>query len=236
MAESISFVGFNNTQKHDILNGLFSLQGAIYLLDEYGEQIWRVNEVDLTALWKNIYKSLGYWGIPLDESYLLFEDMKLYQGVEINLRRGILPTILPIERFYYLKTCDVRLSRKLIASHAPDRWKEQLLFPLWCSYDLIGEVYDDLVDVSEDTTTFNCNRFLIQYETQGRLRTQEEYQLFISKINKRMKDLLVKRKNIEEAQLIYEWFLKAIQKVNDILLQYTLGTASHQSMTSSASF
>jgi hypothetical protein len=219
IAENISFAGFNGTQRQDILNALFLMQMTIYSLDEYGEQTWRIKDADLTILWRKIYKSLDYWGITPAESYLLVSDMNLYQRVEINLRRGILPTILPIDRFYYLKTCDVRLSRKLIAKRAPDRRKEELLFPLWCSYDLVGEVYDDLTDVSEDTITFNCNRFLFQYETQGRLKTQEEYQLFISKLNQQMKNLVIKRNNIEEAQLIHEWFLIAVQKVHDLLLQ-----------------
>lgn len=215
--QGLSFAGFSGRQKQQMLNALYLLQSAIYSLDKYGEETWCINGSNLAEYWEKIHQRLDLWGLSSVERSFLLRDMKSYQQVELDLRKRIPPTALPIDRFYYLKTCDVRLGRRLIAIHSPDGDKEELLYPLWACFDLAGEIYDDLTDVTEDMTTFNCNRFLIGYETQGAARTQKEYRQFLCTVEQRMRDVYNDRRGALEAEFIYKIFSKMVRDVNALL-------------------
>lgn len=197
--DNLRLAGTSPKAQKQLTVKLSLLQRTIYALDCYGETSWDIEHQVLEVLWQNIYGQLMSWELTLKDAGHLLEDMQAYQQVELQLRKGVLPTSLPLEEFYYLKTCDVRLSRKLIATSSKGLCTDQQLL-LWNCFDIISEVYDDLSDIEEDLFDFNCNRFLFQKSLYGGLCAQHDYEKYLDKIKDQM---MVQLKACEDSITAY---------------------------------
>lgn len=162
------------------LQTLLNLQCSIYELDEYGESNWNIDPRELDQIWQGIRHS---WSVvpTKGSSRPSLAEIQNYQRIELNMREGRRPDMMPIEVFYECKTCDVRLMRQLIwnAYEKPDALTRRL----WEVFDLSGEVLDDLSDVSEDHLTYNGNRFAFCMRQHGAQRTIRLYELFIAQLS-----------------------------------------------------
>lgn len=169
-----------------VLSRLVAIQMAVYALDTYGETCWRIQPARLAQLWEAITRELQTLGIGIEQTEMLTDQMRRYQHVEMSLRTscGLLTT--PLERFYELKTCDVRMSRAILGIVTRGDAHPE---PAWDCFDAISEVCDDLEDVSEDAITFNCNRFLLQRWATGYEMTAVLYLDYLETLSARMQRL-----------------------------------------------
>ena len=157
------------------------LQLDIYNLDEYLETVWQCKPKKLEAYWKKIYKALDYFGIKNKEE--ICGDIHRYQKRELDMRAMKYPMKMKFESIYRIKSCDVKLLRKLIYLADPklNKWVKE---SDWNNFDLITEVNDDVEDLFEDMEIYNCNRFLIGMVINGKKKTIKQYKAFIQKIGK----------------------------------------------------
>ena len=139
---------------------LFDLQASIYFLDHTLETVWETEMDAVENHWKNIHHDLRVLGVADEKLNLYSRHILKYQKHELELRKQKLPMRLSMEYFYFYKSCDVKLLRKLIYDKYPSLAKIYRLSD-WRVFDLITEVNDDVEDVYEDLTTINGNRFLL---------------------------------------------------------------------------
>jgi hypothetical protein len=203
-----------------LMETIRALQRSVYSLDCYGESTWNVDFGQITGLWDSIYRGFIPLKISPDQVKLLVTDMKRYEEIELSLREGKLPTRFPIENFYRLKACDVKMSRKIL-SFAATSELSPILSRLWDCFDLVSEVHDDLEDVREDLLSYNCNRFIIEGQAIGKIRTNEDYRQFLQAIIERTTELLEKAKNsdIAHAHEIGRWVMSKAD-LSKALLDY----------------
>ncbi len=188
-----------NYKNHPIISALKELQIAIYFLDHHLETNWTIDpEKDLKKYWKEIYRSLTNCGVDQKVHDDYCKLIYRYQKHELYLRQNKLPTSLNIEHYYYFKSCDVKLLRRIISDKFP--MIKRLHPPAdWRYFDLITEVNDDVEDVFEDGFTINGNYFLIDHLKNGIDKAQENMNGFIEQIA---------RKNSERLKLkkgSYKW-------------------------------
>ncbi len=183
--QHLTFSIADGTTRQWVFSKLIALQKCVYLLDRYGELAWHIKPEALAIIWGNITARVEAFGCEREATALL-RDMKKYQGIELSMRHASSPSEIRISNFYFLKTCDVRLSRRLISSFGPC---SEECTQAWGWYDLASEVCDDLNDVDEDLETYNCNRYLLKLRSQGFLPTQSEYHEFLNRIRKGVTEL-----------------------------------------------
>ena len=151
--------------------------------------------------------------MPLQSNYYLFQDIFKYQSIELNLRNGIFPLEIPIDYFYHLKTCDIRLTRNIIKISSK-RSKEN--YSLWNYYDIINEIYDDIVDLYEDQVTFNCNRIILSINKIGAINTYKQYSVFLQKLKKQIL-FLFRENNIYSKNELVDYCFHQINVNNKLL-------------------
>lgn len=164
-----------------IWHHLLELQSSIYFLDAHLEANWNTDTVVLDWHWKNINDHLAVFGVNGQEGNQYLNHIKKYEKHELELRKGKMPMRLDMEYFYFYKSCDVKLLRRLI-------YERNNLSALcgslaeWRYYDLITEVNDDVDDLIEDLDFYNGNRFLLTILAQGKKVAKKEFLDFISLI------------------------------------------------------
>lgn len=166
----------------DFIDQLIRLQEAIYMLDDKLESKWEITDSDLEQEWEYIRKNLQVIkGDDVNvEDYLKL--IRNYQSRELALR-------LPNQdgfnndfiEFYFTKSCDVKLIRRLIYEKNPVLYN---LVPLeaWDLFDLITEINDDVVDLKEDLPTLNGNRLLYLIFKVGKYDTKEIFTKYLKDI------------------------------------------------------
>lgn len=160
---------------------LKALQLSIYHLDAYSEAYWQLCRRTIDEFWVGIRQALAQLGEDRESSELLLRDMLDYQELELALRGGAGEPLPSLPRYYHLKTCDVRLARRLINRRAtapipsPQRYQDA-----WELYDRVAELCDDLEDLEEDIGTYNGNRFLLGIGSAGAAPTLDEYRRFVA--------------------------------------------------------
>ena len=162
---------------------LEQLQKNIYALDTYLESIWDLKEEVLLKKWKKIFKALEKFGLSKKEQGEWCREIFVYQKQEIALRKKLQPTRLDISKFYFYKSCDVKLMRRLLYRADPELNKT-VSYSDWIGFDYLTEVNDDIEDVFEDCEVYNCNRFLFALYNWGKSVTSKEYLTFIGQIQK----------------------------------------------------
>ena len=166
---------------HELIKKLMRLQEAIYHLDHHLETHWEVKKKDLKPYWNEIYAALTALGIKKSHHDDYCKLIYKYQKHELYLREHKLPIRFDIEFYYYFKSCDVKLLRRIIYDNYPSL-KSKFSHADWRYFDLITEVNDDVEDVFEDRTTINGNYFLIGHFTNGSTWAKREMSGFIKTI------------------------------------------------------
>ncbi len=178
----------------EFVNHLMDVQYQIYMLDAYLESQWEINKKALEVYWEAIHISLEHMGNKKKKITSLISEIEEYQQIEKNCRKDKWPTKVSFKKFYTTKSCDVRLIRHLIYRAYPDLeklWSEDT----WIYYDLITEIHDDIADMEEDIKTYNGNRFLISILRKGADKTQEEYELYLTRISAKAKTYFEDKKD-----------------------------------------
>jgi hypothetical protein len=197
---------FKNATSEQILkDGLYQkliqLQADIYHLDSYLENNWDVNDMGLEVYWSEIFNSLSSIGVTSEKHHDYVKQILKYQKHEIELRSYKLPTRMSMEYFYFYKSCDVKLIRRLIAEFLPGL-QEPILASEWRYFDLITEINDDVTDIEEDISTINGNRVLISLNTLGSKQTLKDFSAYMTEVVKKSKEKYAsgstKEKNIHE--------------------------------------
>jgi len=153
---------------------LIELQKAIYYLDAHLEANWVTSEVALKSHWKNIENHLYYFQIKTESTKSYLSHIKKYEKHELDLRNSKSPLRFKMDYFYFYKSCDVKLLRRLI--YEKFGLSRQLgSLSLWKYYDLVTEVNDDVEDVFEDLNFINANRYLIHILKNGISESQTFY-------------------------------------------------------------
>jgi hypothetical protein len=144
----------------DILSALWSVQRAIYRLDDYGERTWNLSADYVMELWEGVDSAVARveGSAALRAEFL--HDLAAYRDIEIARRTGAEVTGTTLERFYFLKASDLRLARSLIAVSTGHRSSTRAQ-ELWEMCEVLGEICDDLADINEDAGTYNANRVAI---------------------------------------------------------------------------
>ena len=167
------------------LQQLSDLQTAIYHLDAYLESNWDIDEQQLDAKWVIIYEKLSACGLTKKYHKDYVSHIQKYQKHELQLREGLLPTRLSMEYFYYYKSCDVKLIRRLIYDRYPALAKLYTLGD-WRYFDRITEVDDDVSDIHEDQHTINGNRFLITIKEEGIDEAKSQFSQYMKGVRQRL--------------------------------------------------
>lgn len=175
--EILKLVGEDYDQSQFILE-LKGLQLKIYELDQYLETHWEVVDDELDAFWQAIRESLNTCMTSKGDSEKYLSHIKKYQHHELQLREDKLPTRFKLSYFYFYKSCDVKLIRRLIYDRFPHLRK---LMPesSWRAFDYITEIDDDVEDVYEDQETINANAYMISILTEGNEHANNQYRLFL---------------------------------------------------------
>jgi len=145
---------------------LIQLQYDIYKLDHELETNWDVDMDIIADRWSRIHADLARLGVPQAKWDNYSNHIYKYQKHELEIRDRKLPTRLSMEYFYFYKSCDVKLLRRLIYDRNPSL-NTVAKTADWRLFDLVTEINDDVEDVQEDTGTINGNRFLISMMQNG---------------------------------------------------------------------
>jgi hypothetical protein len=179
--ELIELGDISKKEYETVWQHLLALQTSIYYLDAHLEANWNTDAEVLGWHWENINQHLAAFGILGQESKQYLNHIKKYEKHELELRNGKMPMRLDMEYFYFYKSCDVKLLRRLIY----ERYHLSVLcgsLAEWRYYDLITEVNDDVDDLLEDLDFYNGNRFLLTILTFGKQVAKKEFFNFISLI------------------------------------------------------
>jgi len=210
LPELIIFGG--KTWSESYYEQLIDLQYHIYKLDHELETNWKVDMKIINNRWTEIYKSLDRLGISRKQHDRYCRHIYKYQKHELDIRNQKLPTRLSMEYFYFYKSCDVKLLRKLIYRHNPTLAKE-IKESEWRLFDLVTEVNDDVTDLQEDIHTINGNRFLISLKQFGPDRTKSIFADFLQELKLRNDATPLRFKDID----LHAWTDEQIVVTQELL-------------------
>ncbi len=205
-------------QNQKFIEHLHSIQTQIYLLDAYLESNWTLEENALKRHWENITSSLEDLGYKSKDHRDLLSEIRKYEHIEEQCRSDVWPTKVSFEKFYSIKSCDVRLIRHLIYTASPalkTTWKESL----WKYYDLITEINDDIADLEEDLQTYNGNRFLISILRKGTRKTEKSYREFIHQSVAKANHYFKLHPKQERHHELHDWIIIRTKETLELLAQ-----------------
>ncbi len=168
-----------------LMEKLEDLQFSIYILDHHLETVWDIEISDLDHYWKDIYTDLSSLEIPTHKHDDFCKHIYKYQRHELQLRESIYPDRFKLNYFYFYKSCDVKLIRRIMYSKYP-KMKTFASEGQWRLFDYVTEVNDDIEDVFEDTLHYNANPFLIGILQNGKDQTYTRYTSFLTSIQKEL--------------------------------------------------
>jgi len=175
---------------------LYKLQASIYELDNYLETVWELEEAKIESYWSDMKKELLYLVPDQSKHDQYLYQISVYLKREVGLRQKSFPLSTTLDYFYYYKSCDVRLMRRLIYDHSLTN-RSKLQPRLWLLYDLATEINDDVDDLLEDLEAYNCNRLLLDLYVNGAAYAASTFKSFLLDL-KRRNDLYVGPKGIKE--------------------------------------
>lgn len=206
--------GLSNKDKEVLEQKLIRLQQDIYFLDEYLESNWELDRSELKSYWNRIHQSLSNLKVPAK----LYDDYSShiykYQHHEEQLRQDVDMLRLSMEYFYFYKSCDVKLLRRIIYDYAPKLNKHYSLSD-WRYFDLITEVNDDVDDLIEDLSTINGNRLLLLIRQKGIDVARKEFNDFMDVIAQKSTDRLALRG--ASYQYIHDRTIEQVVATKDML-------------------
>ena len=157
-----------------LVGRLVDLQIAIYQLDQYLESNWKTSKRELNKYWKQIHEALSFLSVPENEHDDYLKHLKKYQQHELAMRSGKYPTSLSLKYYYFYKSCDVKLIRRIIYDFIPSL-KKMIKLSEWRAFDLITEINDDVEDVYEDVGVINGNYFQFELAQKGKEFTSQKF-------------------------------------------------------------
>lgn len=203
---------------------LGKLQSAIYSLDEYYESVWNVEVAARRRLWKEIERCLATLA-PQSDSGDLLRDIRAYEDVEASFRYLTNGRDFEISTYYHLKTCDVRLSRRLIEMRSGQSRRDHRL-RAWNVYDLASELLDDVADLGADVDTFNGNRLVFGLIRHDPRKVIEDSFRFLQQIEYRAQHLLP-RLHSDEVKPVY-WCFDIVRQLRATFRSDAFGYALTQ--------
>lgn len=230
--ELYRIAGISGEEQQTFHNKLKKLQTSIYHLDAHLEENWILDESVLADRWEQIYLDLQDFGIGQSDVEKYCIHIRRYERHEKQLRQGILPQKYSMEYFYFYKSCDVKLMRRLIFEHFPSL-KKLFYLSEWRWFDLITEVNDDIADLFEDLDFINGNSFLICLIQSGRQVTEKSFSDFIDYIE--TKNNLADRSRSEWSNAIFEMTNENILLTRALLMD-NLNTFTNEDLNKSALF
>lgn len=168
----------------DYYEKLIKLQYHIYRLDHELETHWKVDMKIVEHRWQAIYQALSDLGIAHEDHDAYCRHIYKYQKHELDIRKMKLPTRLSMEYFYFYKSCDVKLLRKIIYKNNA-KLSRTIKESQWRLFDLVTEINDDVADLQEDISTINGNRFLISLKQFGEKTTADVFGAFLDELTDR---------------------------------------------------
>lgn len=156
----------NDKEQDTFLSKLYSLQEKIYYLDKYLESSWSIQTEELEEYWKSIGLCLEDLNIHPKNHAEYLSLIHRYQNHELLLRQKTAFSNISLDYYYYYKSCDVKLLRRLIYEYNPALEKAFDLSE-WTCFDLITEINDDIDDIEEDKEVINGNGFILNAYLNG---------------------------------------------------------------------
>ncbi|HRX28285.1 MAG TPA: hypothetical protein P5235_02800 [Saprospiraceae bacterium] len=166
------------------VESLIELQEKIYDLDSILESDWDIDPMHLSEQWKQINQCQLFRDFSREEKVEWCREILKYQSHELALRKGISPLGLDMEYFYYFKSCDVKLLRKLIYEQFAEL-HDYINLSDWKLFDLVTEINDDVMDLHEDCQYYNGNAFLISMVQDGKELTRNKFADFLNECGKK---------------------------------------------------
>jgi hypothetical protein len=160
-SELISLIKVENSE--ELLEKLIQLQTDIYHLDQLLESKWEIATEEFDVHWETIGRTLLTLGIPAQQHENYLANIKTYLRHEMWLREGVNPTDLDLEEYYYYKSCDVQLIRRILLENGTVNGDNQSNED-WRYFDYITEVNDDVADIVEDHDSINGNGVVFYIE------------------------------------------------------------------------
>jgi hypothetical protein len=197
---------------------LTELQASIYMLDAHLEANWHTSDNILEHHWSSIRHHLGRFGISLHKSAAYLSHIQKYQKHELSLRQRVLPQSFNMSYFYFYKSCDVKLLRRLIYERG-DLRKSLGSLNEWRYFDLVTEVNDDVEDLQEDLQFINGNRFLITLLLDGKMAAQTQFGSFLDTIALRAKQFFRKGSHNVFRAMILSQTLEQVEHTKKQMLE-----------------
>ncbi len=143
-------------RREALLEQLIDLQEAVYHLDAVLESKWDLTDADFEPHWQSITQAVIDTGVDPAEAPSYLSNIRAYLKHEMFLRDGIGPHQLDLEEYYFYKSCDVKLTRRLIYENSIEL-QEMMNLDDWRYFDYITEIDDDTADIVEDHDSINGN-------------------------------------------------------------------------------
>lgn len=215
-------------RKERLEANLIRLQQDIYFLDEYLESNWKLEQNELKLYWNHIHQSLSNLGVSSSDYDLYSAHIYKYQRHETQLRTNKDLLRLSMEYFYFYKSCDVKLLRRIIYNYAPKISRYYSLAD-WRCFDLITEVNDDVEDLIEDMDTINGNRLQLAINKNGISEARNEFVVFMDQIENQSEA----RASIKKSKYYDSIHAKVIQQVEETKKLLEVSLAKYQSISTS---
>ena len=193
-------ISISGLSKDEVMPKMMTLQKAIFEYDKYLEEQWELDQKIVYEKWQIIKKELSLWYLNGNSIDHELEQIAIYAKNEHAIRSGLSLSSIPIRYFYYYKSCDVRLMRRLIQYSSQEKWEHGIEH--WMGFDWITEINDDLSDIEEDRNTFNGNRFIHVVEKNGLTSAKLEYAHFLEEVETQIYQTKITSNQIRR---IVEW-------------------------------
>lgn len=204
----------NYSKESSLYRGLVQLQIAIYHLDLYLESNWKTKKSELKKYWKEIYRCMKDLGISKKRAEEYLKHIERYQKHELQLRTNKYPTDYSLEYYYFYKSCDVKLMRRIIYDYIPELKKDYSLAD-WRIFDLITEIDDDVEDVFEDLDNINGNYFMIMLWQKDKKIVFKFFSEFLKELGKRARSKFAAKDSASKQ--IKLWTLKELKASQQLL-------------------
>lgn len=188
----------SEAEKSLFLDRLTDLQESIYFLDAQLESQWQINEKEKEIHWQHIIDQTKQCQTKTIDPVSVLQHIKKYEKHEIAIRTGHWPVRLSMTYFYFYKSCDVKLLRRLIYDFGGLEKKLGSLAS-WRLFDFVTEVNDDITDVFEDLSFYNGNRFLIHLLMFGKKSTKNVFLSFLENLSA---EIDMKRKQAKKSDAV----------------------------------
>jgi hypothetical protein len=202
--------------KSSFIQQLIDLQTSIYHLDAHLEAHWETRADVLAWHWTQIKANLLRLGNLPDDIDQYINHIRIYERHELGLRQNKDLLRLNLSYFYFYKSCDVKLLRRLIYERGKLTNAAGSLSD-WRYYDLITELNDDVEDVFEDLDFINGNVVLIYLIKHGKDKTSQHIETFIDEIEKKAHEQYKSKKHHDMKEYIYKTTLQRISETRDLL-------------------